>query len=259
MQQLILGTSRWGFEIDKDMARVIFDTYVETCHLQRIIPIIDSATNYPINRNIRDYKLANYWLHEFSNGVSGDQVGIINKLGSLNNAGTEENNLSATHLQLQLEESLSLFGDKLKGVGIHWDKRNVESEVRETLDWLASTSRDFKIDPWLSGIKSIGLYSKILEQTNLSLNVQVRETIHDRSQRIEYLKHKEFFHQKYFVYGINGGGSRNMSGCRSQQQENDMNMMHVMNDIETSGLIIGPRTNEQLESSLSTWFRAAEI
>jgi uncharacterized protein YneR len=129
-KQLYLGTANWGKSVSKTEALSMLDAYFGYGN-----DLIDSSTNYPINNQARDYGLALTWLAEWLSLNSQSNLKIFVKIGSINNNGGSENDLSVSAITNQIIQLQDKFGENLYGVGIHWDNRdsNCKNEILDLI------------------------------------------------------------------------------------------------------------------------------
>jgi aryl-alcohol dehydrogenase-like predicted oxidoreductase len=195
--QLLLGTAQWGWTTPEIKAFELLDAFYESGFRQ-----IDSATNYPINKQILDFrhaeKIISHWIR--ANGVT--DLKIMMKIGSLNNLRTPECNLNPSFLLMSLEQYQRLFGSNLETLMLHWDNRDDEKEINKTLETLQHiTTQGFKIG--LSGIKYPEIYATQNDDFKLHFSIQIKHNL----LQSDYEKY-QLFHQKadFIAYGINAGG-----------------------------------------------------
>mgnify|MGYP003486080450 FL=1 len=154
-KRLILGTALWGWGVSKKEAFLILDNFVENGGLY-----IDCATNYPINKNIKDYGLALLWIEEWIK-INNKRLFIIVKVGSLDNLGTPNFDLSSNNILTVSKKLIDTFGDSLGCISVHWDNR-IENkdfkEVEETVFTLKEIKEKNNLSIGLSGIKNPRLY-----------------------------------------------------------------------------------------------------
>lgn len=273
-----LGTALWGWGINKRVAFELLDVYVENGY-----ELIDTATNYPINSQIRDRGLVLKWLEEWKKTRETKNLRIYVKVGSLDNYGSSKINLSQKYLEGTVSNLVTRFEDNLFGIGIHWDNRqnstNEKSSIIETIEFFR-TAKEKGLEIGFSGVKNLDFYKKIAPDLANSWLVQVKENLFDSYQQT--LTSSYFPHSKFFAYGINAGGiklennnklsSLSLRGIRNPDIEqievlskllekdkesklpaqnfNQLSIKHIWNQEIFKGLIIGPRTTFQLTDSL---------
>lgn len=193
----ILGTAMWGWTTPKETCFKLLSHFYETGFRQ-----VDTATNYPINKNGEDFRLAEKILQEWIvvNGVSDLQ--IITKSGSLNNLGGPENNLTKSFLLLVLDEYEFLFHDNLNTFSIHWDNRQEEDSILDTFEALnIAAQQGLKVG--LSGVKYPEVYARINKAYELDFRIQIKHNLL-YSDFDRYAPLHE--HGSFLAYGINAGG-----------------------------------------------------
>lgn len=154
-KKVYLGTANWGEGIPKDQAFQILDVFVEQGHI-----LVDTATNYPINRKPEFLGTSLKWIQEWIQSNPDSSLKVFVKLGSIDNQRSPKNDLSKVTLAQTMDNLSSQLRDSLYGIGIHWDNRGHEdrSGIRETL----ATIRDFAtcdIQLGLSGITNPQAYA----------------------------------------------------------------------------------------------------
>jgi len=148
---ILLGTAGWGDKVEKSAALELLSTFYQ--HGYRWI---DTATNYPINRNPKEYGLAIGWLSEFQSDFP--DLKIFVKAGSRTNLGEPESFINASYFDLVFEMLIGQLGDGLAGLGVHWDNNSSNDDRSMLLDFFARIHhRGYQIG--LSGIASKESYS----------------------------------------------------------------------------------------------------
>lgn len=197
-KRLILGTALWGWGVSKKEAFLILDNFVENGGLY-----IDCATNYPINKNIKDYGLALLWIEEWIK-INNKRLFIIVKIGSLDNLGTPNFDLSSNNILTVSKKLIDTFGDSLGCISIHWDNRTETKdfkEVEETIFTLKEIKEKNNLSIGLSGIKNPRLYYESMPELADDWIIQCKENFLTQEARLNY---QEYFPlAKYYAYGIN--------------------------------------------------------
>ncbi|MEZ4983547.1 MAG: aldo/keto reductase [Saprospiraceae bacterium] len=111
---LVLGTALWGWTVDEP-----------TCH--RLLShfyrqggrMVDTATNYPINKQPADFRRAENILARWCQREEVTDLQVIVKVGSVDNLFTPDNNLSPAFLLMALDYYRNLFGSNLHTFMIH--------------------------------------------------------------------------------------------------------------------------------------------
>lgn len=194
---LILGTAMWGWAIGRNDCFALLNHFYQ-CGFREV----DGATNYPINKNPSDFRLAEKILHEWINAHGVQDLKVMMKVGSLNNLRSPEINLSKSFLLILLDEYRQLFGSNLDTFMPHWDNREDEGELRASLEALdAAQQQGLRVG--LSGIRHPGLYAKLNREFGFDFRVQAKHNLLQSDiGRYASLGDKAHF----IAYGINAGG-----------------------------------------------------
>jgi aryl-alcohol dehydrogenase-like predicted oxidoreductase len=251
-KQLYLGTANWGKSVSKTEALSILDAYFGNGN-----NLIDSATNYPINNQTQDYGLALTWLAEWLNSNSNSKLQIFVKIGSVNNKGTSENDLTILTITNQITELQSKFGENLYGVGIHWDNRdsNCKNEILEVVLCLSQLSKGV-LQLGISGIKYPEVYSST-SKIGVDWLIQVKEYPGFSLTREQY---STFFPTNRFIaYGISHylnsqklNSENEMSELLKRNQYLDC-LSYVSKNPALHGCIVGPRNVYHLLDIVKYW------
>lgn len=196
--QLLLGTALWGWTTPDTVCFQLLDRFYALGGR-----VVDTATNYPINRQPDDFRRAERILAQWlkTNGIA--DMEVMMKIGSINNMRTPDHNLSPSFLLLCADEYGQLFGTNLRTLMVHWDNRADAAAIAETLDVL----RDFKatgLDVGLSGIQHPDVYAQLWPQYGLgTVPIQIKHNLlHSDWPRYAPLH----AHGRFIAYGINAGG-----------------------------------------------------
>ncbi len=268
-KSLFLGTAMWGWAVEKQDAFRLLDHYVESGY-----KLIDQATNYPINGNKSECGLSLKWLSEWLHANPNSGLEVLVKVGSVNNAGTPDNDLSVTALQRQYGQLHQLLKESLKCVSIHWDNREVDKkkDILTSLDTLTDLAENKGYRIGISGIKSSGIYADYFTEKRIKPIIQVKENALTSAARINYQQH--FAQADYIAYGINLGGLQEKITSETQvkrgiknpkwiseifksiltenildpspQNFYDISLYLAFINPDLSGMIIGPKNIEQL-------------
>lgn len=198
-KQLLLGTAQWAWTVSREEAFQLLDHWLKAGQKG-----IDSATNYPIDKNPAHFRAAENILQEYlrAHGLSDLQVTM--KIGSLDNLRSPEINLSPSFVRMMAGEYRRLLGTNLHGIMLHWDNRNDPEAIADTLHALADVCREEGLRPGLSGIRHPEVYAPIVEQMQMSFDIQLKHNIL-HSDLPRYAPFQRSAH-RYFAYGINAGG-----------------------------------------------------
>jgi aryl-alcohol dehydrogenase-like predicted oxidoreductase len=284
---LLLGTALWGWGIEKSEAHSMLDEFATFGGT-----LVDCATNYPINGNQVNHGLALGIFSEWLHSNPGTGVGLFVKVGSLDNSGSAESNLSPSFLETEVGLLRDLLGTNLKGVGVHWDNRGSESS---DLEGIAATTAFFSrlheegLRIGFSGVRHPGLYLSTAPALCRSWWIQVKENALNQSARSEYELH--FPKANYLAYGINFGGVklgeipgekssarlRKVASGDEYQKEiiaalkairipgqaeptlHQRTLRHAHDNDKLSGVLIGPRSLQQLIDTLELWKQLSGI
>ncbi len=169
---LILGTAQWGWTVSRNEAFQLLDAWLLGGYRH-----IDCATNYPINRNLADFRAAEKILQEYTLAHGLKDLDITMKIGSLDNLRTPEVNLAPSFVQMMAEEYLRVFGPNLHCVMFHWDNRDQVEEIHASLEALDSLQSEHGIRPGLSGIAHPEIYAAANADLGLSFDIQLKHNI----------------------------------------------------------------------------------
>ena len=155
-KKLVLGTALWGWGIDRNTAFKLLEFFFESgCS------IVDTATNYPINKSKKDHGLAIKWLAEWHALNKSFKFSLIVKIGSLDNLGSPDINLSQENIYSTSNNLKEIFENSLSCISIHWDNRgshqNDNHQISHTLDAM-SKIEESGLYIGLSGIKYPKIY-----------------------------------------------------------------------------------------------------
>jgi len=282
-KDLFLGTALWGWSIDKPAAFALLDSfYTEGFRW------VDTATNYPIDKNPEHHRLAERMLAQWAQDRSVCDLRVIVKVGSVSNDESSANNLTPDFIRRAHKQYQTLYGKNLDSLWIHWDNRDSLEDISATLAALREVSPNQPVG--LSGIRYPELYAKAGHDLDLRFRIQVKHNLLSSA-----LAHYQGLRVRstFYAYGLNAGGlsltssssesssirlrhidpavlSRLRPGIEAFIQEsreagsrlqlrtlNQIAMLHAYGSPELSGMIIGPSKLEQLAESIS-FFRQLE-
>lgn len=282
---LILGTALWGWGISRNEAYSLLER-----HLESGGDLVDTATNYPINKCKEDYGLAIKWLYDWKVANPNAKFSLIVKIGSQNNLGGSDVDLSPGNILETTKRLKGFFEHSLSCVSIHWDNRgdtdSDQSSISQTVETIAKV-RETGLDIGLSGIKHPALYLQSNPALANNWLIQVKENFLTNSARLSYEKY--FPSARYYAYGVNMGGvttealkgnsSINLRGIKTEASiieriKSFLDLDHGINPHPTTlndlalafayfnpsltGVIIGPRNERQLLTSLDYWKKLRE-
>ncbi len=202
-KKLILGSAQWGWTVSRQEAFRLLDIWLEAGFRD-----IDCATNYPINRNPADFRASEKILLEYINAHGLRDLRITMKIGSLGNMRSPEINLAHSFILMMGEEYHRVFDANLDCIMLHWDNRDSESEIRDSLGALSSLQTEAGIRPGLSGIAYPEIYARANTGYGLSFDIQLKHNILQSDfARYEPLRSAPGgSSHRFFAYGINAGG-----------------------------------------------------
>ncbi len=193
----ILGTAMWGWTTEKAVCFTLLDEFYA-----RGFRRVDAATNYPINKQVADFRKAENILLEWikTNGVN--DLEVMMKVGSVNNLRTPEVILNKSFLLLSLDDYKGKFGHNLHNLTIHWDNRKAEAEILDTFDFLGIAHKE-GLRLGLSGIRYPEIYARVNEQFAFDFDIQIKHNL----LHSDYDRYKDFHGKRRFLaYGMNAGG-----------------------------------------------------
>ncbi len=280
---LILGTAMWGWTMDARTCFGVLDAFYEAGFRE-----VDAATNYPINRQPADFRLSERILCEWIQTHGVNDLRVMMKVGSIDNMRSPDNNLHKSFLLMCLDDYRELLGSNLDMLMIHWDNREDESEIAQTLEALAlAQAAGLKVG--LSGIRFPEAYAQANEKFQLDFYIQLKHNL----LQSDYNKYKPFHGKRRFMaYGINAGGvkldaaeyasqssltvrggdtsnqSPLIAGLKSwldlQQAKyvtdfNQCSMTYAYHSEDIAGLLIGPSKVDQLRGTIDFYYKMQQI
>lgn len=201
-KNLILGTALWGWGVDRASAHAMLDRFAADGGR-----IVDTATNYPINKQPGDYGRALAWIAEWLAVNQRADIAVLAKIGGIDNLGGSEPDLSPAAI-LRAEAMLrDALGAHLGTIAIHWDSRGAAPEDRAAM---AETLRCFAalhasgLSIGFSGVKYPELYQELAPALSGAWWIQVKENALSSAARLRY--QQLFPDANFLAYGINMGG-----------------------------------------------------
>jgi aryl-alcohol dehydrogenase-like predicted oxidoreductase len=189
----VLGSALWGWSVDTDCAYSLLAAFYEQggrC--------IDTASNYPINKNPGDFHRAEEILSAWIKAHGVRDLKIISKIGSLNNLGTSQCNLKPSFLLIVHDRALKLFGTNHACLMVHWDNRSEQAEVDETVEMLLTLAPQVD-EIGLSGLAHPELYAKYFD----SPLIEIKYNPANANGPKHYSTFKE---PRFLAYGVTMGG-----------------------------------------------------
>ena len=104
---IVLGTALWGWGVDRSMAYQMLDRFI-----MQGGRIVDTATNYPINKRPEDFGLAVKWISDWivSNGTK--DLCVLVKVGATDNMGGSRVNLCSSFILEAADYIKKSFAEK---------------------------------------------------------------------------------------------------------------------------------------------------
>lgn len=272
-----LGTALWGWGVDAREAHAMLDAFAAGGGRH-----VDAAVNYPINARPADFGAANRILAAWLTANPGT-LAVSCKIGALDNSGGNRENLGASAVAVATELLGAAFGEALWGVGVHWDNREDEGALAETLGALRALRKE-GLELGLSGVRRPDLYAALAPDLADAWWVQVKDNAATKEAQARYAPHLP--DARYLAYGINMGGVKARPSERADaslalrglaepetadalralvgesfagltaRDLNDLALMRVVADDRLAGCILGPRDAHQLKRSLEVWREA---
>ncbi len=274
---MLLGTALWGWTIPRETCFALLDAFYAEGFRE-----IDAAVNYPINQNPTDFRASERILLEWITAHGVDDLKVTIKVGSIDNMRTPNHNLSKSFLLLNLDDYRYRLGANLDTFMIHWDNREEEAPVRETLEALA-VAREMGLYTGLSGIRRPDLYAHLNEEAGFGFDFRIQ--IKHNILQSDYERYKAFHGARRFIaYGIHAGGiklnpseyrpdsSLKARGGNIEMSPPAIERLRVWMNAEPdtpdfhrlamlvaayspgiAGIIIGPSSVLQLEHSIAVW------
>lgn len=267
----------WGWTTPRETAFALLDAFY-----REGLREVDAAVNYPINKIPADFRASENILIDWINAHGVRDLKVTMKVGSLNNLRTPDHNLSKSFLLLNLDDYRYRLGPNLDTFMIHWDNREEEAPIGETLEALA-VAREQGLRTGLSGIRRPDMYARLnaLPEFGFDFRIQIKHNI----LQSDYARYAPFHGQRRFVaYGIHAGGIkldpaeyRPDSSLRARggdpenappaiarlrewmASEPDMPGFHRLAMLFAAfspgmeGILIGPSSVAQLSQSIAVW------
>lgn len=273
---LILGTAMWGWTTERKTAFALLDTFYAAGFRQ-----VDGATNYPINKNPDDFRMAENILLEWIAAHQVTDLKVIMKVGSLDNLRSPDHNLSKSFLLLSLDHYSFRLGSNLDTMMIHWDNRAEAGEITGSYEAMAvMQAKGIRLG--LSGIRHPEVHAEVNRQFNFDFRIQIKHHLFYS----DYSRYQPFHGKNRFIaYGINAGGIKldqsdyrpegtlairggqiNLPDTKPVKEFldkldqsrfperlvhfNQLGMIYAFYSPDMEGILIGPSRGEQLNASL---------
>lgn len=224
---LILGTAMWGWTMPKEICFELLDHYY-----QHGFRHVDTATNYPINKQPEDFRKSEHILLEWIKAHKINDLQIIVKIGSINNLRSPEHNLSKSFMLMSLDDYKHKYGTNFNTMMIHWDNRAEEIEIQQTLEAL-DEARTLGLEIGLSGIKHPDIYYKLNKIFQFYFHIQIKHNL----LQSDY-QHYNAFHGKprFITYGMNAGGIK----LNMEEYNKESSLKARGGNVETDHPIVAP-------------------
>lgn len=222
---LILGTSYLGDKYSSSEFLQMYDVFAEHGFY-----MIDTAINYPISGNPRDFLVAMKILCQ----ATLPKRSVYIKVGGCQNTGGPQTLLGEAYLRFICELIQENFQDSLFGIGVHWDNREEFQQVSETLHTL-DFFQNLGLVTGFSGVKEFAAYDSFLESKQKPYVVQ--HNLRDLSsiQSTNYSMN--------WVYGL--ANIRKLSPTLVHQISKTL-----LEEERVNAIMIGPTNVEQLKDWL---------
>jgi hypothetical protein len=261
---LTLGTASWGQKISKNNAHRILALFYENGYR-----CVDTATNYPIDKNPENFGMTLNWLTEFRTDFP--ELKIYVKAGAATNFGDSDTLLNSSYLDLLFHKLSSELGVNLAGIGIHWDNLGQGEARSEVIEFLTNLSRQGLLIG-LSGVQSLENYAATNESRTLPWNFQINlSPLIEPTGINQKLRIRDLFpNAKIYGYNLLGGSKSTDKWLASERKAKlsghfdiaaSGTMISLLEAIisrsstqKIDGILIGPTTIEQTQQ----WCSAIE-
>ena len=266
-----LGTAKWGQTVSESEANKILDNFYELGGRK-----LDTATNYPINSNPKDFGLALDWIMNWATKNSVTNLDIFLKIGAANNSGSSETILESPYLEKAVDLILLKLDSNLSTLAIHWDNRGKNKTDKEgvlkTLKFLKNYEKK-GLKFGISGLKHPIIYSEFLNIIN-NWTIQVKENIFTSLDRERYEPY--FPDSKFIAYGINSMQIRDdvlkKNICTSFQENNvhlckkvnledflDLSLLFSFCNNSLDSFIVAPSSVNQLAQTIDKFMKLQTV
>lgn len=285
-KRLLLGSAMWGWSVEESAVFDLISTFSERGGIW-----IDTAVNYPINKNPSEFGRAIQFISTWLARSGGGETAILVKVGAKENTGSDRSDLSPDALWSEVARLRRLLGGALRNVSIHWDNRGDGAHDRVRINETLSVLRDLHsegLEIGLSGVRFPLLYREEAPDLGDKWWIQVKENVLTAEARERYRAH--FPNAKYLAYGINMGGftfdrreargSAMLRGLEFTDEAvnevrkkmnaalkttpapttlHDFTLLNAYRSEGLSGVIVGPRTVSQLRAVMDYWSLLDEV
>lgn len=187
----------WGWTMPREICFELLDHYYAQGFRQ-----VDTATNYPINKQPEDFRKSEHILLEWIKAHGINDLQTIVKVGSVNNMRSPEHNLSKSFMLMNLDDYRYKYGANFNMFMIHWDNRDAEFEIRQTLEAL-DEARKLGLAIGLSGIQHPEIYHNLNKEFQFDFHIQLKHNL----LQSDYPRYHNFHGKRRFItYGLNASG-----------------------------------------------------
>ncbi|WP_216098888.1 aldo/keto reductase [Pseudomaricurvus albidus] len=201
MKEICLGTSLWGWTVDRLEAFRILDSFYSGGGR-----FVDTANNYPLNGRHDDFRKSPRYVSEWIKSTGVKDLKVTFKFGSLSNINQPVCDLSRDNALSQFELAQNYFAESFYCLMIHWDNRSVPCQLSDTLAGIESKlTSETRLG--LSGIKYPQAYLSELENIGLNqVDIQVKHNFSTSDLKRYSILNK--LNLRTWAYGISAGGIR---------------------------------------------------
>ena len=204
MKPVCLGSAMWGWSVNESTAFELLDYFYDKGGRY-----VDSALNYPINNKPEDYGAASLIIGKWLKKNNVHDLKLMMKVGSLNNDNSPNNDLTPEALEKPVAQLIEVFGDNLYSLMIHWDNRDIQGDISNSLQYLQGVCEQINCRLGLSGVRYIDQYKSALLATEIkALDIQVKSNFLYQGETY-YLPISEAlvnYDIRIWGYGISGSG-----------------------------------------------------
>ncbi len=196
---VFLGTAGWGQDIPKPEAYRILEIFYANGHRW-----VDTATNYPINKNPEDFGKTILWLCDFRKDFP--EICVYAKIGAANNLGESTQLINISYFEVIFERLTFLLSGNLKGLGVHWDNSEKGTDRSSVVEFFSRLhKRNFKVG--ISGISAPENY--LLNESTSQLPWMFQVNFSPLNYANSILKINQikalFPNAEVYAYGLLGG------------------------------------------------------